>query len=366
MYRYILTGKPPRGWRQTLFVQADSCDLAVKQLRDQGWTNIQLHTDEVQAAYDKAFPATGTAEQTLRGFRGGWENFLYQVLFIYQKCWLLLAMCAISFFYYSENDVFLWLRIGLFFFPIILLGLLRFTLPVAWLARRLDKALTYEVYGQWEPMLKQAQTLTQPVPEVHRHYLCAIALAGMKRLDEAETELAHIKQANVFPEWLLLFLSSLVYLIAKDFKRADQLFHQMKSLSPDNVSIILNQGMRYYLVDQDARTAASRVEAASTHEIPDLLLPHYRFLQGAVAFENNQLDEAHQYFEQAEQAANLYSGAPTTRLTLSIIRAMQALVWARQGEHAKASRAFAYARPVLEGRDSNRLLDRCRKELGVI
>src|SRR5579863_9429515 len=107
MAEYLVSGVTPAGRRVTEWIDADSADLAVKTLRDQGYEQIVLHTDDLAARYlnegkNRHESSINPREWADLKYVGqlGWFFFLLRKLYM-QACnwlWCLVLPLAVLFY----------------------------------------------------------------------------------------------------------------------------------------------------------------------------------------------------------------------------------------------------------------------------
>ncbi len=359
--RYIVSGKNPAGQRRTEFAYGTSCDLAVKPFRDQGWSELVLHTDEVQAVVMSTLPPQqGSAYNVLQNNRYTWTGYWLDVLSIYRRIWwMVLLLWALK----IQSSVWPW-------WPTILISVLPILVPLltrliaSYYTWNVIRATEHEVKGHWQAMLNAAQGIRPPMKIFLKHYLCATAYAGMKRLDDALVEMEQLKELKELPDWLCLHWLVSVYYTASEYERVKPLEQQLEDIAPDNVCVILTQGMRHLIYDQDYQAAGLKLNQAMNHEIADTMWSFRYLIEAGVALNGRRLDDAQRLLVKAEECIKPFLYASTTRILLAAIQAYQAIVLSRQGHHDQAVRLFRKAQPILEARHAERLLTLCKNELG--
>lgn len=359
--RYIVSGKNPAGRRRTEFAYGTSCDHAVKPFRDQGWTDLVLHTDEALAVFLGMFPQQqGSAYHVLQCQRQKWTGYWLDVLSICRRIWwMVLLLWALK----IQSSVWPW-------WPTILISVLPILVPfitrmiVTYHAWRINKATEHEVYGRWQAMLKVAQGICLPGKHFLKHYLCATAYAGMKRFDDALVEMEHVKKLNELPDWIYMNCLVTIYYLACEYERVKPLEQQLADIAPKNAYVLLAQGVKHLFYDQDYQAAGLKLKQALNHELADSLWSHRYLIEGAVALQGNRLDDAQLLLAKAEEYTKPFLFASGTRILLAAIQAYQAIVLSRLGHHDQAVRLFRKAQPILEARHAERLLTLCKNELG--
>ncbi|MEO6811247.1 MAG: hypothetical protein ABI353_19225, partial [Isosphaeraceae bacterium] len=215
MSEYLATGTLPGGKRVTERVEADSADEAVQLLRDRGYDEVVLHTDDVGSHYSKQAEVDSVISPReylwLRDLPRPLSGFLLVTIKSYQrsKFSFLLMLGLLGYRRYVGRP---W---GL----IDTLMALAFFLPVIWAfvaqffggaASAYDQFIEAVAWGRWKEVLERAKTL-RGVPPEEVAIRKAQALASLGRFDEAIAEVEPFGDGQAIPTWLYLSRLAEVY-----------------------------------------------------------------------------------------------------------------------------------------------------------
>jgi hypothetical protein len=187
MSEYLLTGKRPDGATATESVQANSGDEAVEVLRQRGYTEIVLHTDDVSAALNPSQTNEHISAREYVALRqcGTYATFVgFLVLKFYKIGWKMnLAMVGlIAFRRYWGLPWNFWdfLFIGLLAIPLVA----AIVTPLFGASQAYRRLIESVCWGRWEEVLQQLPSLRGKLPPHEAAMREAQALAGLGRLDE--------------------------------------------------------------------------------------------------------------------------------------------------------------------------------------
>lgn len=372
MSEYLATGRGPEGKKVTERVEADSADEAMEILRDRGFEEIVLHTDDVSSRYSgqgevDAFVSPGEY-LWFRHMPGAVAGFLLVTIKIYQKSWL---------FYFFELALLLYRRYEghpWSAFDSILAGLLVF--PMVWAlgaqfvggaARRYQDLIEAAAWGRWEEVLRRADSEGGSVAPEELAFRKGQALAGLGRLDEALRAVEPFSDGEVIPEWLYLSRLPDLYLTAKRPDAALAAIEDAVELAPDNAVVLLDAARMIVWERHDPRRARELLEEGRTHALSDVMEPFATYIEGMIRLEEGQAHEARALLESAYQgAARFRHASPLMGSALDQMHVSLALACAGEGDTESTRRHYQLARPRLEALKLDESIARCERAVGPL
>jgi tetratricopeptide (TPR) repeat protein len=220
--------------------------------------------------------------------------------------------------------------------------------------------------GNWERMYELASRLPRYFPDGTRFYYQAIALSRMGRTEEALQLFEPLKQSDGMPEWVYHFYLGRVLGAGRNSDAVRRNDDKMLELAPNNVNVLMEAVYNSLFIQRDVPRAEKLVTALRTHVIPDVYYFAVHTMEGALALEQQQHDSALLMLTKARNELGIFPKAPEKKHGTALIDACLAMTHSRLGNHDLAKRYFDQARPILEAQGSEKLLGRCRKELGTV
>jgi tetratricopeptide (TPR) repeat protein len=370
MPEYLASVRRDDGRKVTVNVDAGSADEAMRLLRERGYEDVVLHSDDLTALYvrqrEKAEHLSPRDYLVIRNFPRGVGVFVVMILNGYRKLWAVFAIAGVAFVSHryvgGRWDFWDWLCVALLLFP------LAFAIAVAFRPGR--KSARYRqmmdaLYcGRWEEALRRADRVG-PMSQAHEiPFRKAQALAGMDRLDEALTLVDRFGDGKAMPSWLYRSMLGQVYEFAR---RRDDAFAQLErsvELAPDNATVLLGLGRSVIWRKRDARRAREILDKARAHALSDMTAPFADMLEGLILLEEGRprdawlvLEAVYKVFHSRRHMTLGY--LPVEQATLG-----RALAHAALGESDEALKLYSKVRPRLVAL-RNEVHDRCDRTIGV-
>ncbi len=368
MAEYILTGRTPGGQKATERVEAASADDAVKTLRDRGYTEIVLHTDDVMAqcgapgmTNEFVTPADHVAMRRLGQF--GYVLFLVGKL--YRREWLV-SLLVLGFLAFRRATGYPW---GIF--DVLAIGWLVVPLVIAVGGQLFNPARDYAhlieqvSWGRWKEVLRLLPALRSKIPPHEAALREAQAIAGLGRLEDALAMFRPFADGKHIPEWMYWGLVADIYVAAGQHEPIVEANERAAELAPDNPTVLLDLALILLRYRRDTQRARALVHEVKKHQISDVLAPFVEMTEGILAFEEGHAHEAVERLEKALAEATRFSNSsPLVGVMLDRMHTYLALAHAGRRDYPTAQRHFDMARPRLEALRSDDLLQRCRQALG--
>ncbi len=291
MPEYFATARNAQGKKVTERLDVSSADEAVQTLRERGYDEIVLHTDDLAARHtkQKAVASTVSARQylwfrsmppwlahvlvvTIAAYRKGWYwNVGAIALLAYRlwqgRSWGLAETCLVIY----------------IFFPIIFaFGSLLFR-GASGRYRRLMEAVAW---GKWDEVVRLADAAAGKLPAEELAFQKAKALAGLGRIDEGLKLVEPLADGKKMP--LSTYWSRVAGLYTTAKRRDDSQAAMEKALacSPDNVTLMIDVAESEVWLRHNPKRARELLTKARTHAISDLLQPFVINTEGLIQLED--------------------------------------------------------------------------------
>ncbi|HZT08893.1 MAG TPA: hypothetical protein VFC51_17855, partial [Chloroflexota bacterium] len=207
MPEYLATGRNAEGKKVTERVEADSADDAIAQLRERGFDEIVLHTDDVGALYSRQADVAKTFSPReflwFRALPRSVVTFLPVCLLLYKRNWFTLLL-ALAVLLYRRAVPAPWGVVDTLLAAYLVLplawALVAQLLPSA--AARYEQLVEAAAWGRWEEVLARADDVGPGIPPEELAFRRAGALAGLGRLDEAVHLVQRFGDGAAIPAWL--------------------------------------------------------------------------------------------------------------------------------------------------------------------
>jgi tetratricopeptide (TPR) repeat protein len=306
---YLLTAKTPEGKKVTERLDVSSADEAVRTLRERGYEDIVLHTDDSAARYTRhsvvqkhISPGEYVA---LRGMHAGLSGHLRWIVFItfkvYKTNWkstlalLALLVFALMKWHYDPRPV--WGRIALLpamglASPFILLPIIAIFNP----GRRYRRVIEELSWGRWENVLALLPAIRARLPEEHAAYLEAKALAGLGNLDEALALYRPLGDGSRIPDWQFWSHVSNIYWAAGQIESMVAAQEKAGQLAAENPTVLLDLAMALLRYKKDDQRAANLIQQAKSHAISDVMAPSVLLAKGCSLLSEEMLLERSKRF----------------------------------------------------------------------
>jgi tetratricopeptide (TPR) repeat protein len=371
MPEYLATARDGEGKRVTERLDADSADEAVQALRDRGYDEIVLHTDDVGALYTKqsAVESVISPREFLR-FRD-WPaplaGFLLITIKLYKQGWFW-YLAALALLGYRFLQGWTWKALDIAIVVYLLLPML-FALVAQFFrgaAGRYHRVIDAAAWGRWEEVLARADSVGGQVAPEEVAFQKAKALAGLGRLDEALRLAEPFGDGQRIPAWLYWSRLAGVYATAQRYLDAKAAMEKAVELAPDNATLLVDLADSEVWRWHNPRRARELLARARAHALSDVLQPFVMQTEGLIRLEEGNAREARELLEEAYRRAERFRHAsPLMGAMLDKMLAALALACAAEGDLEAARRHYQLARPRLEALKHDDVLDRCAKAIGL-
>jgi hypothetical protein len=351
-------------------VEASSADTAVGILRQRGFTEIVLHTDDVGALFIQQSKierhVTPKDFVGLRHVHGYWGMVGFHARKLYLQSWtwnvlFLLVLAARR-----------WMQLRFGTMDYLAISVLLMPLTFAMIAQLNNRALRYHkflelaAWGRWTEVLKQAASLRGQIPEHELIWQQAKALAALGRLNEAIELAAPLANDPTVPQWLYCSRLSSVYSTAD--MRDEELACTEKALrlARDNAALLLDSALTLLRYQLDIPGARQLFEQARSHALSDTLIPMADGVEGILLLEEGRPNGARDKLQSGIEGLDQFlNAAPQVGATQDRFRAYLALALAALGDRPAAEHQFQLAEPRLRALKRNYLLERCQRAIAT-
>ncbi|WP_165234993.1 tetratricopeptide repeat protein [Aquisphaera insulae] len=366
---YLATVRDADGRETTVNVEADTADEAVRMLREQGFEEVVLHTDDVMSRYSNQRKVAADFSPRdwvqLRSLPPGLGLFLIVAANSYRKLafWMILLALVVGFSVFRGGPLnwLDWSCLGVLAFPAVFaLGIALFSRGVPY--RAMMDALHW---GRWEEAISQADAMGSKVPAETIGFEKARALAALGRLDEARDLVKPFDDERVMPRWLYLSRLANLFDIINRHDDAIALFEQALELAPDNAVIMLGLANRLILHRRDHRRARQLVAEARTHALSDETAPMADLLDGLILLEEGAPRDALPVVEAAYRVYRRRRHRFLGYVSLGQAAVSLARVHSALGDRDLAVKLYAKVRPRMVAVGSS-LVARYDREIGLL
>jgi tetratricopeptide (TPR) repeat protein len=392
---YLLSARGPDQGEVAEWVQAPTADLAVEQLRQRGYTDIVLHTEEVMAA---AFPRSKATEKdvtpresvTILYFRGYLDqvNFLLRKLYqkrslriiervveIVAKRWVrrshLKTTLLVTLGYLGYLLCRLPLRgvleLGNKIDLVILLIVLVVALgaPLVGMARAYERVVEHAMWCRWNEVLRLLPDLPPLVPGHERALREAQALAGLGQVAQGLAVFRPFRENGTIPPWFYYGRLVEFYSAAGEWGEVVAANEQAVQLAPDYPVLLINLAIAHLRISRDAGRAKELLDRAKAHPLTPLMNPYVAHAEGLLALAQGDANVARNHFESAlKEAKKLVVGDPVGRFKIDLIHADLAVAFGRLGDTKQALWHYRRAGPRLQAWKWVDLLQQCEEAIG--
>jgi len=370
MPEYLATVRRPDGRKVTENVVASSADEAVRFLRERGYDEVVLHSDDTMALFirqrEKAEHISPGDYLLLRNLPRGVGLFVVVTLNGYRKMWFTMVLTAFGLAYLRSGlrpwAYWDWLCVAILLLPP------AFALCVALFGGRIrarhQRMLDALFWGRWEECLWRADRVGLKVPPQEIALRKAQALAGLDRLDEALRLVEPFADGQAVPFWFYRSMLAQVYEFARRRDTAIAQLEQAVELAPDNGTMLLSLARHVIWHKRDPRRARELLTQARTHALSDITTPFADLLEGVILLEEGRPRDALPVLEAAHKVFHARRHMPLGYLAVEQAMLARALTHAALGESEEALKLYGKARPRLVALRSEGL-DRCDRAIGL-
>jgi tetratricopeptide (TPR) repeat protein len=349
-------------------MEADSADLVQFVLRDRGYTEVVLHTDDVSARYtNQSAVERHVTPRDYVGFRrrGPVGDVLFLARKLYQgSAFLMLAALGMLVFRRWRRDP--WAGWDTTYLAVL-------ALPLVWAlaaqafkpSRRYHRLIEAAAWCRWEEVLALLPAIRHRLPPEEAAFREAGALAGLGRLDEALALLEPFRDGRRMPAWLYWGRLPEVYRAAGQADQCLTAAETAAELAPENPTILLDLAANLLRYRRDTRRARDLLKRARGHALSDMVQLFVKRAEGVLALEEGRADEAARRLEEVQEGFRGFRHAsPLIGVVVDSNHAYLALANAALGLTDAAERHFRLAEPRLRALKAEDLLERCRQALG--
>jgi tetratricopeptide (TPR) repeat protein len=369
MPEYFYTALDSRGRRHTDSIEAESADEALRQLRDEGCTDVVLHTDDVMASVLNVTPENrrfySPRELVSLGRMRFPELLLFSVGKHVRNAWwcFLLAICFLAFRRWEEDPwhIMDWLLVAFLLSPLVLVPITLLMGP----SRKYDRLLQAVVFAEWEDVLERVENLKQQLPVNEVLFRKAQAQIGLGEVEEGLRTFQVLEYTQDIPDWLYWSLRSELCFKADRIEDGLIAGEKAAKLAPDNATVLLDYADSLLLHKRDAAAAAQLLAWAKEKPISDLIVWAVSQVEGMLALESGAPRAAVEHLERARAEAQVIRANGLYPLIQAKLATYLCLACAALGDAAAALRHFGRARPLLELHKKRELLQRCHEALAA-
>jgi tetratricopeptide (TPR) repeat protein len=379
MNSFLFKGKDVGGNARSERVTAENAQAAKAFLVGEGWSELQLVTDEICDYAGRTVEGPEdiedalkqlTPDDELRFFEGNGPGFWSQYTdALYQAKGALLAVFLLSAWGIYRHQTWL-LVVGIAGFGLLMvlfpLISIFYSLPMKYYLR-LNRA---KVWSRWTDVLHCVERLRHThrltriaVGDVELARCRAQALAGLGRVDHAVKEFAQFENDPTLPHWNYLSFLAGVYDTAKEYEKALECRRRAVAEKPDTSAVWID--LAYGLVRGLNRPAEAReaVARAESLEITALGIPYLSFLRGIICWREGNLAEAREHLEKALPGFKPYRHNPLVEGLELLTKSYLCAVHGGLGDLDAARSYFRETKKFLEYGRETELLEVCRGPL---
>jgi tetratricopeptide (TPR) repeat protein len=374
---YHVSGRSSEGRNVVDCIEANSAVEAVELFEQRGFTDIVLHSSDVEASVRRQMNALYGRKNTRRVLtprefvhrrkNGGYFTL---ILLLFPKAFkygwwsiiLTLVVLAIRVVYTRQLGGHDFASIATIVAPLIAL-----TITVVFgnygKYRRLIEA---RAWGRWEQVLALLPSMERRLPASQIGFHRAVALAGLDRLDEALAGYEQYENDKHLPQWMYWSHVSSVYAAGGSGEGAVRAMEKAAALAPTQPSVLVGYAISLMRRRRDPRRARQVLDQATKFPITDAIAYSLDLCRGLIALDENQPFEAREHLERALakvlefRNANALMGASRDR-----IHACLAIANAATGDYEEALRHYRIAKPRLLALRYDDLAERCEAALGL-
>ncbi len=369
MKQFIYTANDPLGKRVTNVIPARDARAAVERLTTDGFTDIELRTDDLTTTTTDS-PASKVRPGFLLKIRtaGRLGAYLIIVQELYRRYWfpLLLLIATIAIRRYNHNDWSLidWsLAIGL---------VIPFVTP--FLAPRhsgqyaqLQSAV---LRTDWAEVRRLADRLAPVLSKIGSDgileltYWRARSMLGLGQRREAFDELNALRARSDIPIGRLLWRISTLHMAENDYAASRAVLEEAVALAPDDLALWI--GLAELLASHlnEPATARDALKRARSFPLSEQTREALSGIEAHIALCEGRYEEARRGIEAAIARIRQQEAAtPLARGLRHVTEAALVVACARSGDPAAAQRAYASCRDFLRLHQDTSLLARAESAL---
>ncbi|HLW67920.1 MAG TPA: tetratricopeptide repeat protein [Gemmataceae bacterium] len=370
MPQYLLTGRNPEGKTVTERVDTSSADKAVAILRDRGYEDIILHTDDVGARYtnQRAVERHISPKEyvAFRHFRGRHDHAFFIMRKLFRQSIFLLLIAA---FWLGFRR---WLKIPFGFWDIF--AIIIVTMPVVTAVfsqffspgAKYRKLIEAASWFRWEEVLRRLPGLrSSGLSEEELAFREAQALAGLGRFEEAMDLVRPFARGRRMPEWLYWARLANLYQATGEIGQVIAVTEKAAELAPENPTVLLDLAAVLLRYQRDTVRAREMLNRALQHAISDAAAPFVVMIKGMLAFEEGKTQQGVELLEESQRQMEKFRHAtPIIGAVVDRTHAYLALAYAKLGDKEAAIQHYRLAEPRMRAMMADDLLRRCEMAIG--
>jgi tetratricopeptide (TPR) repeat protein len=368
MPEYLITGRNDAGKRVTDMVKTATAEDALEIMKERGFTDLVLHSDEVTAVLFRPskFKNRLNFKQILNASRrtplqGLWHA-VRKSIGLYLVIVLVFALGNLAL--HLLGNGFEWVNS----FAILSVGLV--VMP-AWLFLRLfffgglrqsHRRLQEMAGARWDVLL-QSLSRGGKIPAHDRAFMTAKALAGLGKLDEGLREYEPYRDCEDIPEWIYWFRRADLFRTGGEHEQDVACLEHAARLSPLNPTVLLTMSLVALRYRHDVQLGRELLTRACRHPISDTTQFRVTEIEGLIALYTNDPARARELLEQSLKELEVNRSNPLSQLMDAFIRINLATALAQLGEREAAERHFRQTEPLLRAHRRNDLIDDYQKAI---
>ena len=370
--RFLVSGTNPKGQLETKIIEATDGDRAVKSLINDGFTDVRLRssekhmiegleqTDDFLSADEyldlmKQSPLQSVVKLTWKLYRSRWISTLLYLVFLIGR--------SVA----SPDNLFLgggvrgwnWMVVGDWYCAVMLLLPPALAVFFQWTCESnlYNKMIDHVAWHRWDEAL-EIIPLLKNVPPEEITIRKAQALAGLGRIEEAESLIRPLDDEGVMPRWQFLCRIADIYHAYGDDTTALELTEQALQAAPENPQCLIDLAFVYARQNIKLDKAQGLLHTAQQHELEDIAGAFVPLVQGWIDFRRDQRQESLDHLEQARLAIEPYRHSTAfIDEIFDEIDALCAINQARDQNHAISRSLFDKAKPRLLAQNRVELLN---------
>jgi Flp pilus assembly protein TadD len=369
MPQYLLSGRNPEGKKVTERVDTSSADKAVEILRERGYEDIVLHTDDVGARYtnQRAVERHISPKEYIafRHFRGRRDHAFFIMRKMFKQSIFLIVIAA---FWLGVRR---WMHIPfgfwdlfailIVFMPVVGAIASQFFSPGAQYRKVIEAASWY----RWEEVLRQLPAIRGKISPEEAAFREAQALAGLGDFEEAMDIVRPFSRGKRMPEWLYWARLAMVYQATGETEQVIAVSEKAAELAPENPTVLLDLAAVLLRYRRDTVRARELLGRAKQHAISDTAAPFVVMIEGMLALEEGKFQPAIDKLEEAQKMMAVFRHAtPIIGAVSDRTHAYLAIAYAKLGDKEVAIRHYRQAEPRMRALRADDLLRRCEKAIG--
>lgn len=367
---YLLSGTNARNRKCVESVTAVNAAEAVAIMQQRGFTDVELHTDDITKSCQPAGKERDNARQHLRPEQelrlqdsGGLGIVLLALSHGYRRMWVFMVLITGGLVARRVMGA-EWAAIDyILILPLVV------PLPLVWLLMRphrmLNSVQLANVEARWDDVMRLTDKFERsrmgrsPTAAIHCAFLRAEALAATGRLDEGVAAAEAIRGHPAVSEGFYLVQLAHIHKAGHDLDGALRCLKQATEKCPDEPIVWLGLASTLALVGEQLQEARAALDKLLEFPLSDQTLNAIPFIEGGIALGEGRYDVACVNLTKSrEQMLRRTRSIPLEERGLRLCDALLAIAHARNGDREKAIMHYKSAVPFLRLHKAERLLRR--------